>query len=92
MSGTNRKAFPGTNGPLLGSNRDPSLGQTGPFLFNSTVRSPFCPFVPGWDGSRFVPGTIVPQGPSEKYLCVLCLLVYVSSGKKKAHKQKDFVR
>ena len=25
-----------------------------------------------WDRSRFVPGTIVPQGPSEKRLCVLC--------------------
>ena len=27
----------------------------------------------------FVPGTIVPQGPSEKCLCVFCLLVFFSA-------------
>ena len=61
--------------------QEPSLGQTGPVcgttvhsLFSSTVKSPFCPVCP-WDGWRFVPGTIVPQGPSEKCECVLCLLV-----------------
>ena len=55
--------------------RDPSLGQTGLSLLNSTVKSLFCPVCP-WDGWGFVPGTIVPQGPSEKCLCVFCLLVY----------------
>ena len=65
----------GQTGPLPGTNWDPSLGQTGLFLFNSTVKSPFCPVCP-WDGWGFVPGTIVPQGPSEKCLCVFCLLVF----------------
>ena len=51
-------------GPLPGTKWDPSLGQTGLSLFNSTVKSPFCPVCP-WDGWGFVPGTIVPQGPSE---------------------------
>ena len=54
-------------GPVPGTNR--------PFLFNSTVKSPFCPVCP-WDGWGFVPGTIVPQGPSQKCLCVFCLLVF----------------
>ena len=65
----------GQTGPFPGTNWDPSLGQTGLFLFNSTVKSPFCPVCP-WDGWGFVPGTIVPQGPSEKCLCVFCLLVF----------------
>ena len=64
-------------GPLPGTNWDPSLGQTGRFLLNSTVKSPFCPVRP-WDGWGFVPGTIVPQGPSDKCLCVFCLLVFFS--------------
>ena len=64
---------PGQMGPLPGTKRDPSLGQTGLSLFNSTVTSPFCP-----DGWGFVPGTIVPRGPSENCLCVLCLLVFFS--------------
>ena len=64
----------GQMGPLPGTKWDPSLGQTGLSLFNSTVKSPFCPVCP-WDGWGFVPGTIVPQGPSEKCLCVFCLLV-----------------
>ena len=55
----------GQMGPLPGTKWDPSLGQTGLSLFNSTVKSPFCPVCP-WDGWGFVPGTIVPQGPSEK--------------------------
>ena len=59
----------GQMGPLPGTKWDPSLGQTGLSLFNSTVKSPFCPVCP-WDGWGFVPGTIVPQGPSEKCLCV----------------------
>ena len=67
----------GQMGPLPGTKWDPSLGQTGLSLFNSTVRSPFCPVCP-LDGWGFVPGTIVPQGPSEKCLCVLCLLVFVA--------------
>ena len=65
----------GQMGPLPGTKWDPSLGQTGLSLFNSTVKSPFCPVCP-WDGWGFVPGTIVPQGPSEKCLCVFCLLVF----------------
>ena len=55
-------------GPVPGTNWDPSLGQIGRFLLNSTVNSPFCSVCPC--------GTIVPQGPSEKCLCVLCLLVF----------------
>ena len=55
----------GQTGPLPGTNWDPSLGQTGRFLLNSTVKSPFCPVCP-WDGWGFVLGTIVPQGLSEK--------------------------
>ena len=39
----------GQTGPLPGTNWDPSLGQTGLSLLNSTVRSPFCPVCP-WDG------------------------------------------
>ena len=65
----------GQTGPVPGTNWDPSLGQTGLFLFNATVKSPFCPVCP-WDGWGFVPGTIVPQGPSEKCLCVFCLLFF----------------
>ena len=67
----------GQMGPLPGTKWDPSLGQTGLSLFNSTVKSLFCPVCP-WDGWGFVPGTIVPQGPSEKCLCVFCLLVFCS--------------
>ena len=66
----------GQMGPLPGTKWDPSLGQTGLSLFKSTVKSPFCPVCP-WDGWGFVPGTIVPQRPSEKCLCVFCLLVFV---------------
>ena len=65
----------GQTGPLPGTNWDPSLGQTGLFLLNSTVKAVFCPVCP-WDGWGFVPGTIVPQGPSEKCLCVFCLLIF----------------
>ena len=61
--------------PIPGTNWDPSLGQTDRFLCTSTVKLPFCPVCP-WDRWGFVPGTIVPQGPSEKYLCVFCLLVF----------------
>ena len=62
--------------PSLGqTDWDPYVGQTGRFLFNSTVRSPFCP-VWAWDGWGSVPGTIVPQGPSDKCLCVVCLLLF----------------
>ena len=64
----------GQLGPLPGTKWEPSLGQTGLSLFNSTVESPFCPSCP-WDGWGFVPGTIVPQGPSEK--CLLCFLFIV---------------
>ena len=58
-------------GPLPGTNRDPSQAQTGRCLFTSTVKSPFCPVCP-WDGWGFVPGTIAPEGPSEKmFMCSL---------------------
>ena len=40
------------------------------------VTSPFCPVCP-WDGWGFIPGTIVPQGLSEKCLRVFCLLVFL---------------
>ena len=63
----------GQMGPLPGTKWDPSLGQTGLSLLSSTVKSPFCPVCP-WDGWGFVPGTIVPQEPSEKCLCVFCSL------------------
>ena len=75
VSGTNRNRPWDKRDPIPGTNWGPSLGQTGRFLFNSTVKSPFCPVCP-WDGWGFVPGTIVPQGPSEKCLCVFCLLVF----------------
>ena len=39
----------GQRGPLPGTNSDPSLGQTGLFLLNSTVKALFCPVCP-WDG------------------------------------------
>ena len=45
------------------------------FLFSYTVKSPFCPVCP-WDGSLFVPGTIVRRVASEKCLCVLYLLIF----------------
>ena len=67
----------GQMGPLPGTKWDPSLGQTGLSLFNSTVKSPFCPVCP-WDGWGFVPGTIVPQGPSEKWLCFMFIGFFCS--------------
>ena len=51
----------GQMGPLPGTNWDPSLGQTGLSLFNSTVKSPFCPVCP-WDRWGFVPGTLSHKG------------------------------
>ena len=73
--GTNRNRPRDKPGPVPGTNWAPSLGQTGLSLFNSTVKSLFCPVCP-WEGWGFVPGTIVPQGPSEKCLCVFCLLFF----------------
>ena len=64
-------------GPLPGTKWEPSLGQTGLSLFNSTVKSLFCPGCP-WDGWGFVPGTIAPQGPSGNCLCDFCLLVFLA--------------
>ena len=82
VSGTNRNR-PWDKWDLsLGQTGTPSLGQTGLSLFNSTVKSPFCPVCP-WDGWGFVPGTIVPQGPAEKCLCVFCLLVFCSPQKRR---------
>ena len=74
----------GTNRGCPWDKRNPSLEQIGtrPWdkpavfcLFTSTVKSPFCPVCP-WDGWGFVPETIVPQGPSEKCLCVFRLLFF----------------
>ena len=82
MSGTNGDVFVGQTGrgPIRGTNGTrpwdrprSSLKQTCHFLFNYTVTLPLCPVCP-WDGFPLVPGTIVPQGASEKCLCVLCLL------------------
>ena len=73
-------------GPLPGTKWDPSLGQTGLSLLNSTVKSPFCPVCP-WDGWGFVPGTIVPQGPSEN-VCVFCLLFFVAPNGKRPKENK----
>ena len=66
---------PGTNGARPArDNPEPVLGTNRPrVLLNSRVKSPFCLVCP-WDGCGLVPGTIVPQGPSENCLCVLCLL------------------
>ena len=72
-SGTNRNRPWDKWDPSPGTKWDPSLGQTGLSLFNSTVKSPFCPVCP-WDRWGFVPGTIVPQGPSEKCLCVFLFI------------------
>ena len=67
--------------PLPGTNSDPSLGRTGLFLFNSTVKSPVGPVRP-WDGWGFVPGTIVPEGPSEKnYVFSVCWLFFAPQEK-----------
>ena len=75
VSGTNRNRpwdkwdpSPGQNGTCLGTSWPFSLS-------NSTLKLLFCPVCP-WDGWGFVPGTIVPQGPSEKCLCVFCFLAF----------------
>ena len=87
-----QEPFLGQTGPLPGTNRDPSLGQTGRSLFNYTVKSPFCPVYP-WDGWGFVPGTIVPQGSSEKCLCVFCLLFFCPQiqGRKRNNPNPNFL-
>ena len=77
VSGTNRNRPWDKWDPSPGQNGTRPLGQTGLSLFNSTVKSPFCPVCP-WDGWGFVPGTIVPQGPFENCLCVFCLLVFLA--------------
>ena len=51
LSGTNR-SVPGTNGTRPLNRPRPSLGQTGRFLFNYTVESPFCPICPWTGGAR----------------------------------------
>ena len=76
VSGTKRNRPWDKWDPSPGTKWDPSLGQTDLSLFNSTVKSLFCPVCP-WDGWGFVPGTIVPRGPSEKCLCVFCLLFFL---------------
>ena len=89
MSGTNRHRPWDKWDPVPGTKWDPPLGQTGLSLFNSTVKSPFCPVCP-WDGWGFVPGTIVPQGPPEKCLCVFCLLVFFRSQKSDGYLNRSF--
>ena len=51
----------GQTGPLPGTNWDLSLGQTGLFLFNSTVKSPFCPVCP-WTGGGSSLGQLSHKG------------------------------
>ena len=72
--GTNRNSPWDEPGQVPGTNRHPSLGQTGLFLLNSTVKSPFCRVCP-WDGWGFIPGAIVLQGPSltQKNVYVFCV-------------------
>ena len=50
VSGTHRNLPWDKPEPFPGTNRHPSLGQTGGSLLNSTVKSPFCPVVPGTGG------------------------------------------
>ena len=76
VSGTNRNRPWEKTGSVPGTNQDLSLGQTGNFLFNSTVRSPFCTLKGPWDGWGFVPGTIVLQGPSEKKIQLLHYIIW----------------
>ena len=52
MSGTNRNRPWDKWDPSPGQTGTPSQGQTGRFLFNSTVKSPFCPVCP-WDGCSY---------------------------------------
>ena len=62
MSGTNRnRPCMGQMGPLPGTKWDPSLSQTSLSLFNSTVKSPFCPVCP-WDGGGSSPGRLSRKG------------------------------
>ena len=71
VSGTNGTRPRDKMGPLPGTKWDPSLGQTGLPLFNSTVKSPFCPVCP-WDGWGFVPGDDCPARAVRKML--MCFL------------------
>ena len=73
VSGTNRNRPWDKWDPSPGQTGTPSQGQTGRFLLNSTVKSPFCPVCP-WDGWGFVPGTIAPEALSEKCLCVFLFI------------------
>ena len=61
------------------TNWDPSLGLTGLFLLNSTVKSPFCPVPVCGVGVR--PCDDCPQGPPEKCLCVFLFIGFVSPPK-----------
>ena len=68
---------PGQTGTFPGTNRDPSLGQTGTrSLLNSTVKSPFCPGC-SWDGSRFVLGRLSRKG-RQKNVCVFAVSLFFS--------------
>ena len=60
-------------GPLPGTKWDPSLGQTGLSLFNSTVKSPFCPVCP-WTGGGSSLGRLSREGRQKNVyvLCVYC--------------------
>ena len=71
VSGTNGTPSLGQTGPRPWDKLGPSLGQTGRFLFTSTVKSPFCPVCP-WDRWGFVPGTTVPARAVRKmFMCFL---------------------
>ena len=69
--------FPTLSGysPLSGRNWDPSLGQTGRSLLNSTVKSPFCPVCP-WDGWGVRSRDDCPARASEKMLMCFLFIVF----------------
>ena len=69
---------PGTNGTRPWDKLAPVPGTNCPFSAEFHSKIAICPVCPlGRVG--FVPGTIVPQGPSEMSLCVLCLLIFSPS-------------
>ena len=72
----------GQTGTIPGTNGTPSMGQNSRFLFNSTLKSPFCP-VCLWDRWGFALGTIVPKGHQKNVyvFCVYWLLFAPNQGK-----------
>ena len=61
----------GQMGPFPGTNRAPSLGQTGRFLLKSTVKSLFCPVCP-WNGWGSSLGRLSRKG-RQKSVYVFCV-------------------